>query len=81
MQTQLLQTRQALGRAESSVPKRLFHMSWWRALFIPGQRVSLCPPTHPLCPTAALLSRGDLDEGGVVQPGRWQTHICPLCSS
>lgn len=48
-----------------------FHMSWRRALFIPGQRVLLCPPSLPCpCPSAALLSWGDLDEGGAVQPGR-----------
>lgn len=55
-----------------------FHMSWWCSLFVPGQRVSLCPPAHPLCPAAALFSRADLDEGGVDQPGRWQNPHLPF---
>lgn len=79
MQSQLLQTRQALGRGGILRPKTLqFHMSWWCALFVPGQRVLLCPPIHPLCPTATLLSQGDLDEGGAVQPRCWQNPHLPF---
>ena len=77
MQPQLLQTGAGLGGILSPKTFR-FHGRWRCASSVRGQRVSPCPPAHPPCPAAALLSRGDLDDGGAVQPGRWQNPHLPF---
>lgn len=77
MQLQLLQAHQVLGRGNS----QSLILSWCRALFVPGQRISLRPSICSLCSTAPPLSRGDLDEEARLSMGAGTTYTCPLCCS
>lgn len=68
----------SLGCGESSVPKRLSFTRVGAVLYLSQGTGLLCPPVLPRCPSAALLSLGDLGEGGAVQPGRWQNPHLPF---
>lgn len=68
----------ALGWGESSDPKHLSFTRVGAVLYLSQGAGLLCPAVLPWCPSAALLSLGDLGEGGAAQPGRWQYPHLPF---
>ena len=79
MQSQLLQTRQALGRGGNPQTQNIAVSHELVVCFICPRAKGFTVSSHPpLCPAATLLSQGDLDEGVAVQPRCWQNPHLPF---